>query len=308
MPEETQIEEQQVSAPGSEVSPGQTPSGQSTTETPPADVQDESVQSSPEPQAEAEAAHQTQFPDTPPSQQMDVDEMGVPWKNRAMESQRKLDKISEQYNTILEKIDSNTGQKEEKYSIEELEEFSATTDNPAHRKWAQGEIRRLHKEELANVVRSEIGKTKAVEQAERTKVDALQATMARYPNAFRKDANGNFIGWDPNSPLAQRIGYHMQDPEIANNPRGLVVAAALAYSDIGQGQVAQSRATAAKLKSDVKSLEKKTLTEGAGVNSPPKPKTPLDNAKAKLQESGTVKDGAAAFKQVLKQRGRISED
>ena len=308
---EENLGEQTQVAPGSESSPEPTPSGQSTTETPPTEVeQQETSQSSPGEQVQStEVSPDASIPDTPQGQQMEaVDESGIPWKNRAMETQRKLDKVLTQYDTVIEKIESSTSQpQKEQYSIEELEEFVASTDNTAHKKWAQGEIRRIHKEDVANGVRTELGKSKQQEQREKSKQDALNAVMQRYPEAFQKDAQGRFVGWDNGSPLAQRIGLHMQDPEISNNPRGLLVAAALAYSDVSMNQSVQSQQKQAQLKSQVKNLQKQTLVEGGGVNSPPKPASSVNAAKQKLASTGSVKDGQAVFKEVLKQRGRIRE-
>lgn len=258
-------------------------------------------------QAESETS-QEPSPELPQGNQMDVDEMGVPWKNRYHESQRKLDKAIEQINAVSEKIDKSQGQQRGEYSIEELEAFAETTDNDGHRAWAKGEIRKLQKEEVSKGIRNELNAWKAEQAAERVKSEALQTVMSRHPNAFRKNAQGQFVGWDSKSPLAQRIGYYMQDPEIKNNPRGLLVASAMAFQDIGTAVTNQAVKQTTQAKAEVKNLQKKTLTEGGGVSSPPQPKTPTSVAKEKLASTGSTRDGAAAFKEILKSRGRIKED
>lgn len=311
MPDPVQTQEPASPASGSETPPETTPPGQSTTEeTPPAVETPQTGQTPDDSQAHAETPAPAQPPVSPPGYQQDVDEHGVPYKNRYLESQRKLDKMSEQINTLSQKIESSSGQKGGEYSIEELEAFMETEAGqiPANRNWARGEIRRLNKESNAKVVKDAINEWKGEQEAEKTRSGALQTVIARHPTAFKKDANGKFVGWDPNSPLAQRIGFYMQDPEIKNNPRGLLVAAALAYEEVSQGQSVKTQATTTKLKTEVKDLQKKTLTEGGGVSSPPPPKTPLDATKEKLAQSGNIKDGAAAFKEVLKRKGRIKED
>lgn len=279
-------------------------------ETPEEGAQETATETPAEPQAEPETVPPTSPPGTPPVHQGDVDEMGVPWKNRYHESQRKLDKVLEQQDALLQKVDQNQGQKGGEYSIEELEAFleTETGQQPANKQWAKSEIRRLQKEEVASGVRAEFEKQRATQQAEAARTNAFQTVMQRYPDAFKKDASGNIVGWDPQSPMAQRISQYMQDPELKNNPRGLLVAAAMAYSDLGQTAVQTATKQTTQAKAEVKNLQKKTLTEGGGVSSPPKPKTPLNTAKEKLAQSGSIKDGAAVFKEGLKSRGRISED
>jgi hypothetical protein len=225
-----------------------------------------------------------------------------------MESQKKLDKLSDQLNTVSEKIGSIEGQKTKEYSVEELENFMESTDNPTHRTWAKGEIRRIQRDEGAQLVRQELTNWQKQQQSEQLKVQTYNQVVQRYPDAFVKNAQGQIVGWNNQSQLAQRIGQYMQDPEVANNPRGLSVAAALAYSDLTQGQSMKSKQQQTQMKAEVKNLQKKTLTEGAGVSSSPQSKTPLSAAKEKFYSSGKVKDGAAAFKEILKNRGRIVED
>lgn len=290
---------------GSETTP-ETPAGQSIEQ--PAVEAQESEQTSPDaPQADVETSETPSSPESPPAQQMDVDEMGVPYKNRYMESQRKLDKLSEQLNAVTEKIDASQGQKRGEYSIEELEAFIDSSDNQSHKIWAKSEIRRLQKEEVAKGIRTEIQNWQAAQQAEQTRNNAFQTVMQRHPEAFKKNAQGQFIGWDDKSPLAQRIAVHMQDPEIKNNPRGLLVAAALAYSDVAQNATAHAKAKTTQAKAEVKNLQKKTLTEGGGVSSPPQSKTPAQASRERLASTGSIKDGAVAMKEILKSRGRIKE-
>ena len=71
-----------------------------------------------------------------------VDEMGVPWKNRAMEWQRKFqenaneDNIRKVAQEVLEQQKQHKAQEKE-YTIAELEQFAIA--NPAHRPWVEEE-------------------------------------------------------------------------------------------------------------------------------------------------------------------------
>ncbi len=80
-------------------------------------VSEESVQDSPTEQQTEVGTEVPTSPETPLGQQMDVDEMGVPYKNRYMESQRKLDKMAEQLNAVAEKVNQPQGQKRNDYTV-----------------------------------------------------------------------------------------------------------------------------------------------------------------------------------------------
>jgi hypothetical protein len=295
---------------GSEVTPTENaPVGESLEAPAVEAVEGEPQQTSPDVvQTEPETSTPLPSPEPLPAQQMDVDDMGVSWKNRAMESQRKLDKSIEQQNALVERIDKNQGQQKAEYTMEELESFAETTEDVGHRTWAKGEIRKLQKEEVANGIRTEINTWKNEQQAEATKGQVLNEVMQRHPDAFKKNAQGQVVGWDNNSPMAQRIGQYMQDPEIMNNPRGLRVAAALAYQELGPTLNTKAVQQTAQAKAQVKNLQKKTLTEGGGVSSVPQPIPASKHAEERLASSGSKKDGMAVFKERLKSRGRIKGD
>jgi hypothetical protein len=216
--------------------------------------------------------------------------------------------MAEQLNTVVQKVESNSGQKEEKYSIEELEVFAENEDTPdAHKRWAKGEIRRLEKQEFEKILDSKLTEKERKIQEEQMKQSSLQNVMARHPEAFKKDNQGRIVGWDNSSPMAQRIAHYMQRPDLKDHPEGLVVASALAYQELGSNYTAKAAKETVKAKAEIKDLQKKTLTEGGGVSSPPPPKTPLSAASEKFAGSGNIKDGTTVFKEILKRRGRIKE-
>lgn len=286
------------------------PEGDSTSESI-EETSGESQESFQNPEAETQAPeteHATASPDTQLVDQSELDDMGVPWKNRYMESQKKLDRLSEQLNAVAEKIDSNQGQKREKYSIEELEAFAEREDiPPEHKRWAKGEIRKLEQEQLASIVESKLTEKERMLQARQMEAEAFQTVVSRYPDAFKRNAQGQVVGWNENSPMTQRVAHYMQDPEIKGNPRALLVASALAFSDVSQNITAKATKQTAQAKAEVKNLQKKTLTEGGGVSSPPPPKSPMNINQDRFNQTGKVKDGAAVFKEILTKRGRIQE-
>ena len=259
-------------------------------------------------QPQVEVAEDANISTVPPvgEQQVvqELDDMGVPYKNRYMEAQRKLEKTQKQQEEILQKLDTiGSGQKQPEYSIEELEQFVVETDNDAHKVWAQKEIRKKQQESMANIVRSELDSRDKARIAEQTKQQALTQVMQRYPDAFSKNTAGQTIGWNNGSPLTQRIAQYMTNPEIANNPQGLLVAAALAHSDISVGSKAMTAKQTQTLKNEVRNLQKQTLVESGNnkqVTGPTKKQIALEKSK-----SGAVKDSVEIMKEMWKAAGRI---
>lgn len=243
---------------------------------------------------------ETPKPAEPQAVNLDVDEFGVPWKNRAMEFKRKFE-------TIEQKIDKlSTGyQQPKQYSVEELEAFAETTDNPQHKIWAKSQIREIEKKEYAKVAEESVNKWKQEQEVERTKAQVFQSVLARNPDVAIKDQNGNFVGFNQNSPIFQRMNQYMNNPEIANHPRGLEIAEAFAIRDLNIAQAPKVAQALVNKESEIKNLQKKTLIEGGGQPVPAA--NPKSAAMDRLKQSGSIKDGAAIFKEMLKSQGVISE-
>jgi len=233
----------------------------------------------------------------------EVDEMGVPWKNRAMEFKRKFEDQTNQLSELKEMIQGlQQGSQKPKYTVAQLRAYAASPDiTTQERVWAEAEIEKLQKAEMERLFEEKLTSLQKKQQANLVRSEALRTVQQRHPEAFNKDAQGRPIGWNNSSPLTQRIAQYMQDPEIANNPRGLLVATAMANWDLSQNTQIKSK----QLKQEVKDLQKKTMFEGGGKSQPIE-KNPvrkaLDNAK-----SGSKKDATNAMKEILKARGIIEE-
>jgi len=261
----------------------------------------------------ADTSSQQQVVEQPPisteppagnQQVVESDDMGVPYKNRYMESQRKLEKTQKQQEQILQKLDTiEQGSKQQEHTIAELETFVAETDNDAHRLWAQKEIRKKEQTAMADIVRTELDKRDQVQLVEQSKKQSLESVMQRYPDAFLKNSSGRSVGWDTSNPLTQRIGQYMQDPEIANNPRGLQVAAAMAFADLSLNRSTTVQKQAQKLKTEVKTLQKQTMVEAGGghIN----PSVSSRQAAMEKTKSGKPKDAIDAMKELWKATGRL---
>ena len=166
----------------------------------------------------------------------------VPEHNRTMETLRKsgmFDKIKKaeetelKLNQVLEKLDSlQTGNQTQKYSVEQLEKFVDETDDDYNRSWAKGEIKKLAKEEQAGLVRGELEKFQKETRDNNVKQQTMSNVLARNPNLIVKDQFGNFMGWNNENPMLQRMNVYMNDPSIANRPDGMELAEKLAFADL----------------------------------------------------------------------------
>jgi hypothetical protein len=247
---------------------------------------------------------ETPTPPVPQAVNLDVDEFGVPWKNRAMEFKRRYETTLEEVNSKIDKLATGY-QQPKQYSVEELEAFAETTDNAQHKAWAKSQIREIEKKEYAKVAEESVNKWKKEQEVERTKAQVFQSVLSRNPDVAIKDQNGNFLGFNPNSPVFQRMNQYMNNPEIANHPKGLEIAEAYAIRDLHLSQAPKAAQVLVNKESEIKNLQKKTLIEGGGQPVPQS--NPKSAMMDRLKQTGTVKDGAAIFKEMLKSQGVISE-
>jgi hypothetical protein len=235
----------------------------------------------------------------------DVDEFGVPWKNRAFEWKRKTEEIVDKLPSMLEEkitsaLSQQTGQR--KYTVDELELFAnSQADNPANVQWARSEIRRIEREEQANIVKGELNKWRSEQEANGKRQQALAYVQNTYPEVFIKNTAGQITGLNQNSPMAQHLNGLMQDSRYANDPEGLMVAADIAYGRTTRSQQAVAQQQQQKLKEEVGSLKRNTLVEGG--NRAPVPTVPEHRAAIeKAKKTGNLKDIAAALNAMDKAR------
>ena len=82
----------------------------------------------------------------------DLDEYGVPYKNRAMEYKRKLEKLERERQEREQQGFQTQPQQQRQYSIAELETFALETDNPAHKQWALAEAEKIREQKQTDLV------------------------------------------------------------------------------------------------------------------------------------------------------------
>lgn len=259
---------------------------------------------------EQETTEQVETPESgkTPLANESVDEFGVPWKNRAMEWQRKAtDNTSEErLRKIAEETLANSKTtKAPEYSISQLEQYAM--EHPETRPWVEEEKFKLLQKRTQEATSQEI---QAVEQkrfGELRKQQSFQFVAQTYPQIFQKDNWGNTV-FNNQHPLTQEIGRIMQDPRFANDPEGLMAAADMAYGRLSRMHSPNEVRKVKKLEQSIKKIQKGTLIEGNGSTQTNSGKSDIRKAIDQVASDGTVESTKNAMKLMLKKMGHITED
>jgi len=259
---------------------------------------------------EQETTEQVETPESgkTPLANESVDEFGVPWKNRAMEWQRKAtDNTSEERlrKIAQETLANSQTTKQPEYSISQLEQYAM--EHPETRPWVEEEKFKLLQKRAQEATSAEI---QAVEQkrfGELRKQQSFQFVAQTYPQIFQKDNWGNVV-FNNQHPLTQEIGRIMQDPRFANDPEGLMAAADMAYGRLSRMHSPNEVRKVKKLEQSIKKIQKGTLIEGNGSTQTVSSKTDLRKAIDQVASDGTVASTKDAMKAMFKKMGHINED
>lgn len=229
-----------------------------------------------------------------------VDETGVPWKNRAMEWQRKAQENTSEENIrkVAQEVLSQQKQQpqERVYSIEELEQFAI--ENPNQRPWVEAQKAKLIGSQIAEITEK---KVKQVRDEEAAKVKRQQSidwvfNHPRTQECFIKDPFGNKV-WNNQHPLTNLIAMYSNDPDLKNRADGAVIATKLALADYMDSQATNLQKKARKTEQELRKVQKGTLVEGnASQQDVIKGKTKYSKAMENLHATGSKE----ALKEVLK--------
>jgi hypothetical protein len=236
----------------------------------------------------------------------DVDEFGVPWKNRAMEYKRKTEDLVDRLPQMIEeKLSKVNKPQQPTYTFEQLEAYKLQNATDANIvAWATGEQRKIQQSENKRLFEEVVGSREKVNKVELQKQQSLSYVQNTYPEAFKRDAQGHPLSWDETNPLTQQIFGLMQNPDLANNPQGLAAAADIAYGRVARGQIPAIQQKVAQGKAELKQAQKASLTEGSGrrvTPSAPPQQVAIDN----LRKTGSPKDAEQAIGAILRQKGII---
>lgn len=281
------------------------------------------VTSAPSPETAQEVVNQEPVVSTPtetaqPSQEQSqaplptieaVDEQGVPWRNRALEWQRKAadyaEKIPSLVETKMQEVLSKQQQQttQPKYSVSELEAFAQT--NPTYRPWVEEQKQALLAEQVNKTLDEKLALRQKETEAHQIRQQSEQFVMNKFPNLFVKDMSGQTT-WNHRDPMTGIVAQYLQDPGLQGHPRALEIASRLAYADIALSTKGQAVKQQEQLKAQVKSIEKRTMVEGGGKQVPIETSSPIRSAIDKAR-SGRMDDARDAVSAVFKNLGYIKE-
>jgi len=276
-----------------------------TTESAPVEETQEVVnQSAPTDQTQA-TQPEAETPQSQPAGQQSyeaVDEFGVPYKNRTFEWKRKYEETVDKLPSLIEEAVKSSVQQygqapQKKYTVAELEQFAQ--QSPEHRPWVEEQKASLLREQLTNEFERKIKSVEDKKNAEFRKQQSFGYVATNYPEVFVKNQNGQIMGINNQSPMAQQINVLMNDPRFANDPEGLAAAADIAYARVSRSQMGVNQMKEQKLKAEVKHLQKQTLVEGGArqnVQAVPEYRKAIEKAK----KSGSMQDVKAAFAAIAK--------
>lgn len=236
----------------------------------------------------------------------DIDEKGVPYKNRYMEAQRKLQSLEQNYNglqsqlpnLIQEAVAKAIPQKAEtSHSKEDLIRFKNNPDTPPeHRAWAEIELEKIRSKETEEIFRNQSQAKERQMAIEAQKQAAFGYVRNNYSAMFNPDGSFN-----ETSPLTQKTFRILNSDEtLRNHPHGIRVAADMALAEhIRESQPDLMKQTN-KLKRQVKKLQTATLIEGNGQPQTIKTPNPMKSAMERLSQTGDKNAAKAVAAELIK--------
>ena len=240
-----------------------------------------------------------QVAQTPPAGQQDVDEQGIPWKNRAFEWKRKTEELTEKIPEIIRsEIQQLQTPKEQEYTVAQLEQYAQ--ENPAYRPWVEEKKAELLQKKLTKDFDERLQVSEKQRQRVETEKVSRTYVESEYPNMFVKDASNRVIGINSKDPMVGIINQIMQDKRLSEQPDALAIAADIAYGRVQKMKSRQTETQQQQLKAEVKDLQKKTLVEAGGTVT--QTVSPKQSALNRLRETGSIKDAQEAVREILKAR------
>lgn len=260
---------------------------------------------------QAQTTEQVKETATPPQGEASyeaVDETGVPYKNRTFEWKRKYEDTIDKLPSLIDEAVKNSVQQysqppQKEHTIAELEQFAM--DNPENRPWVEEQKALLIRKQTIGDFEQKMKVEESRKQGEALRQQSFNYVAQNCPDIFVKNAQGQVLGL-AQTEVAREFDALMKEPEIVNNPRGMFVAAQMAYGNFYRKQQGMNQLKEQKLQAEVKHLQKGTLVEGGtktNVQAVPAHKIALEKAK----QTGNLKDVAAALKAISEARKASKE-
>lgn len=229
------------------------------------------------------------------------DESGVPWKNRAMEQERKRKEITEKIPDIV-KEELQKARQQQGYSLDQLNQFSE--QYPEAQPWVEQQKEEIRRKRTKQDMQEVLAEKERKEQQRVQKQQSLNYVVQSYPDMFKVD-NGKAVAWKKDHPMYQTMSGLMKNPKFANDPEGLAAASDIAYGRYVRNNPKKETPKEKKMKRATKKLQKNSLPEGGGKEVAES--SPAKKALDKVKQTGSKKDARAAVRQILQQQGQIEE-
>jgi len=253
--------------------------------------------------------------------QGDVDERGIPCRNRAMEAERKLNEFPTSIPKIIEETLAKSQQQQQqqqqpKYTKENIPQLRQyAIDNPQYAGWVEQQITDIQLSEQARVVKSEIEnfKQEQINSQIRQQSEQYIVNHPVFKDCFVADSYGN-KSWNMANPLTQEMANVLNtvDPStgkmVKDRPDGLRIAAEIAYGRTALTSLNQSKTAMQTLKKDLKKAQKTTLISGGGKPSLPQNQSTVKKALEQYNKTYNKSDISAAVKGYLRASGIIKEE
>jgi hypothetical protein len=192
----------------------------------------------------------------------DVDENGVPFKNRYFEMQRKYEDVTKSLPTMIQEAvlaatKAAQASSQPQYTVQDY--ATAMAKDPEHAPYYQQKIAELQKQEIEHTVKSQLSQFQQENERKSAEAQAFQWANSAFPQLQ-----------DPNSALAQMTWQMFnQRPADKRLPSDFALAAELAANRLGvrPAQAIQQNTVQQKLvqkERQIKQLVKQTSLEGSG--------------------------------------------
>lgn len=276
------------------------------------EVQQEQVNPPAEETLSSETSSDSQEQQQPAVTPEILDERGVPYKNVAAEWKRKHEDLTQTLPQMIESAIAKAIQNQPKqqqsqqvpeYTVEQLEQFAQ--QNPNHRPWVEQEKFKLLVKAAGQIVDAKTAEQDKQFQTHQAKQQAETYVANAYPELFVKDNSGKIVSWQQNHPMTRTIVEILQDPSFANNPNGMAMAADIAYARYARSQAGKTTQTTQQLKTQVKTLQQKTMIEGKG-KTPTQEGSSYSKAMDRLKKTGNKDDADTVIKEYLRATGHYN--
>ena len=221
--------------------------------------------------------------------------------NYAMEAARKASEALEIARQLQQQQQSV--QQPPQYTKAQLQAYIADNPPTDQRVWALNEIDKIETTQRQSEMREMFNGYQKRTTEEQIKQQTFQSVINQFPQLAIRDNNGQFLGFNTQDPLYQRVDQYMRDPDLVKHPRGMEVAVKMAAFDLGVKVNQNLQRKVTQTTAQLRKEQKKTLIGGGGVN----PQEATSSKVTKLAEEYKKTGNIKIFKELVKLRGLIPE-